>query len=261
MEAHTLIQQLTLSEVSMFGEDFRRFLQRGPHSRKQRLVLVLAQGASEAGQAGDDLREAFLHGMAAALYGVSRLAEAKELEAMIRPRLDSSHAAVDEFSDQTISPEEHNMKAIQEFTTQDVAEYFKADGLHHTLDEEHGVITANIRLGGLGSVQLHAVVIENTMILVYLLPNFVPECKRANMAEAISRANFGLGVGCFEMDFESGALGYRIAVPTDDGTVSLSQYRHCMGAGLATVGRFMPVFHRIMFGDAPATEVMQARKS
>jgi hypothetical protein len=63
------------------------------------------------------------------------------------------------------------------------------------------------------------------------------------------------------MDFEDGELSFRIALPTADGTVSMSQYRYCMAASVLIIGRFMPAFLRIIFGGADPSEVNQPRDS
>ncbi|MDM8008457.1 MAG: hypothetical protein QUV05_20150 [Phycisphaerae bacterium] len=264
MSMGTLMQGLTASHVATFAEDFGRFLQRGPHTRKHSLVLALARTAEGAAQSGDGVQGAFLHGVAAALYGVSRLAEAQELEDIVRPRLERPDSAAEHSSHQIVLQKEQTMAdTMQAFSVQDLVEHVKADGFSYTLNEEHAVVTATLPTTEAGTLQFFGHVDEDrsVMILTYRLPMPIPANKQAVMMEAIVDANFRLLLGCFDLHRESGTMLFQIAIPTDDVLVSLSQYRHCMIAALATIGHYWPKFMRILFGGTDSNDVTQSSES
>ena len=89
----------------------------------------------------------------------------------------------------------------------------------------------------------------------------IPEHKRKVMAEVLSRVNYGMVLGCFEMDLSNGDLNFRLAIPTDGAGVSLSQFRYCMVVSVLTIKQLLTAFYRIVFCDADPDEVLPYRDS
>ncbi len=264
MDMRSLIGTLTPNQVQAFGTDFNRFLKCRPHPAKHDSLLNIIRRGEAAGRAGNELLRAFFHGAASALYGLSRLAEAKELEETLRPRLEAADAAAGCGANMTTSEKEDEMAdTTREFSLQDLAAYLKADGIDYVLNEEHQCVTANLAFKESGSVQFFGRIDEDKrlMVLLYRFPVPAPANKRAIMTDAIARANFGLALGCFDMHRDSGTVLFRVGIPTDASLVSFSQYQHCMGVSLAAIGHFLPVFMRVLFGDADLNEMMPSPDS
>ncbi len=78
------------------------------------------------------------------------------------------------------------------------------------------------------------------------------------MAEAVTRANYGLAIGGFEMDMRDGELNYKVCIPIDEAMLSHSQYRHCMAASLLTIKRYMPAYFQIIFNGVSAEDAIEA---
>lgn len=58
---------------------------------------------------------------------------------------------------------------------------------------------------------------ENNQVLIYTtLPTTVPENHRVRVAEFLTRANYGLIIGNFELDFEDGEVRYKATYIYDD---------------------------------------------
>ncbi len=58
---------------------------------------------------------------------------------------------------------------------------------------------------------------EQQQVLIYVIfPTSIPENQRVRVAEFITRANYGLIIGNFEMDFSDGELRYKSSYFYDD---------------------------------------------
>ena len=88
----------------------------------------------------------------------------------------------------------------------------------------------------------------NLGVLIYL-PMIVPEARRLEMAEAITRANYDLLNGCFELDFSDGELRYRASMPLADGTVTEEQFRELLFYAIAMADQYARAFNRLLYGD------------
>ncbi len=93
-------------------------------------------------------------------------------------------------------------------------------------------------------------VIDETMLQVFTYPaNKVPEDHRQLIAEAITRANYGLKLGNFEMDFEDGELRYQTALPLGETFPDDEIIDHVLYVGGAMVDRYLPAFLSIIYGN------------
>lgn len=88
----------------------------------------------------------------------------------------------------------------------------------------------------------------NLGVLVHL-PMLVPEARRVELAEAITRANYDLLNGCFEMDFSDGELRYRASMPIVDGFVTEKQFRELLYYAITMADRYARAFNRLLYGD------------
>ena len=275
MDAGELIQSVRLTHLADFVSDFNHLMKEGRRSpgaavagdspllgEQYRPVLAALHRAEAAARSGNEKEEAFFLGVAATLYGLIRLAQAKGLEETLRPRLERSGSMSGRSSGQsTLNKEKAMSETMQRFGLEDLAELLKEDGISFTTHEEDGVIAGPVGCKGLGPVPFLALVNDRLMTFVYPLQTVVPPSKRIAMAEAIVRANHKLALGSFEMDFDDGMLRYRFVIPTDAAAISLSQYRHAMAVSLLSIRHFLPVFHRIIFGDARPDEVTSSCES
>jgi hypothetical protein len=100
-------------------------------------------------------------------------------------------------------------------------------------------------------------------IIVYsICPLRVPEAKRAQMAEFLTRANYGLVIGNFEMDFEDGEVRYKTSLDLEDvedaAEVTQVLLRHVIYANVSSMDRYLPGMLTVLAGSAtPAEAVAQ----
>lgn len=81
------------------------------------------------------------------------------------------------------------------------------------------------------------------------LDTFVPEEKRLEVAEFITRANYGLIIGNFELDFDDGELRYKTSLDMEGGTLTLGMVRQIVYANVQTMDRYYPGLMKLLFGD------------
>ena len=107
------------------------------------------------------------------------------------------------------------------FDLKQIAKYYKEDmQLNFALEEENNRIRFSMDTEAMKEVRFMAYK-ENphTMLFLTYLPMKVEEDKRAAVAEYLTRANYGLHVGNFEMDMTDGEVRYKTTGVADENTM------------------------------------------
>ncbi len=89
-------------------------------------------------------------------------------------------------------------------------------------------------------------------------PNRVPDDFRHKIVEFITRANYGLKNGNFEMDFSDGEVRYKTFIDIEGGTLAQKMIENLLFANIATVDRYYPGIAKVLYGDvSPETAIEQ----
>lgn len=83
-----------------------------------------------------------------------------------------------------------------------------------------------------------------------------PEPRLAALAEAIARANWGFGMGSFDLDFDSGTLRFRTAIDVEGGALVPKMLDNMIGTSLYAMERFHEAFMRAAWGGASGREAV-----
>lgn len=141
-----------------------------------------------------------------------------------------------------------------------VLAYLRADQYHCRVNVKERTILVGFR-GNHGLYHLRLAVHEEPLALgVYLmLPIVVPENRRLAVAETITRCNFGLRFGCFELHMSGGTLGFRNHFPVADGTLTQEQFRVLISSTCGVVDDYFRALLRLLYGDdlSPAEVVAE----
>ena len=86
------------------------------------------------------------------------------------------------------------------------------------------------------------------MLIVRIAP-VVPEERRTQMAEALARANYGLKVGCFQMDMGTGTLSFVAIMPLADGTITAEQFDAVLEGAMCYTDAYFRAFARLLYAD------------
>lgn len=80
-------------------------------------------------------------------------------------------------------------------------------------------------------------------------PVNVPPEKRADVAELITRANYGMRVGNFEMDYEDGEVRFKTSVDVENVEMSQALVSNHVYANVWTMDRYMPGLFAVIYGN------------
>lgn len=145
------------------------------------------------------------------------------------------------------------------FELKQIAKYYKEDmGLNFALEEENNRIRFSMDTDAMEEVRFMAYQ-ENPQTVLFLtyLPMKVSEEKRAEVAEYLTRANYGLHVGNFEMDMEDGEVRYKATGVTDEATApNLDVIRRLTYVGFSMFDRYIPSLLSIVYGEKTALEAI-----
>jgi hypothetical protein len=132
-----------------------------------------------------------------------------------------------------------------------ISQWLDEGGITYTIRDDEPVIDAFCA----GESCRHHVVIHTrdhpTTLLdvVVLAPEIVSEEQRTQMAEAITRANHRLPLGCFELDMSDGGMSFRANIPVADAVLTREQFLHLLLGALCITDTYHRAFNRLLYGD------------
>lgn len=122
--------------------------------------------------------------------------------------------------------------------------------IHFQARGERETIFAAFR-GRSGSYRIYANVGEDDDVfqVLGLVPNAVPEGSRPAIAETIARANYGLQVGKFELDFSDGEIRFHAYDILCGGMLDDDTIHRLLGTTLAMLDRYVPAILSVIYGN------------
>lgn len=80
----------------------------------------------------------------------------------------------------------------------------------------------------------------NQFVFLSTLEEKIPGAKRKDFAEFITRANFGLNIGNFELDFEDGEIRYKTSIDVSYDHLSNGLIEPIVEANLSVMDDYLP---------------------
>ncbi len=100
--------------------------------------------------------------------------------------------------------------------------------------------------------------LELKQFLFYVLaPMKAPEEKRMAIAEFITRANYGLRIGNFEMDFEDGEVRYKSSLDFEGVELQPEIIRNAIYPAVQTMDLYLPGIMGVLYSDKTPTELIE----
>lgn len=97
------------------------------------------------------------------------------------------------------------------------------------------------------------------MLFFSVLETNVPENRRALVSEFLTRANYGLALGNFEMDFGDGEVRYKTSIDVAGGQLTTGMVATMVRVNLAMMDLYLPGIMSVIYGDtSPADAVARA---
>jgi hypothetical protein len=146
--------------------------------------------------------------------------------------------------------------------TEKMTEVFKARDWNFELEEESQMITTGCR-GDNGQWRVRAgAVTDFAFAILSRFPVDCPEPKRSACAELLTRINFAMALGCFEMDFEDGQLFFKTSIPYGEEPPKQEHLDNLLSLNMSTMDRFLPAIMQVIYaGVAPAKALADLKKS
>lgn len=110
-----------------------------------------------------------------------------------------------------------------------------------------------------GDLRCYAIVrVDLEEFLFYAVaPIKVPEDVRTAVAEYLTRANYGLRIGNFEMDYSDGEVRYKSSLDFEGQALTFDLIRNAIYPSVHTMDRYLPGLLRVSFGGSTPHEAIE----
>ncbi|BCW93406.1 MAG: YbjN domain-containing protein [Thermoanaerobaculum sp.] len=138
-----------------------------------------------------------------------------------------------------------------------LVEFFKRDNWEFRVIPHYQAIEMGVA-GENSTYRLVALADEERSIVRFLvfLEGKIPEPRRRDIMEFLTRANYGLLLGNFEMDLSDGEVRFRCSTSTEGSELSYEQYRNMLYISVGIMDRYYPGLQRVVQGSAdPAAAI------
>lgn len=97
---------------------------------------------------------------------------------------------------------------------------------------------------------------QQQFVFYSIYPVRAPEKKLAQVAEFITRANYGMIIGNFELDYSDGEIRYKTSVDIEDIELTPPLVHHIIYANVLTMDKYFPGLMRVLYaGIDPVTAI------
>ena len=97
---------------------------------------------------------------------------------------------------------------------------------------------------------------QGQLVFYSICPLSTPADQRLAMAELLTRANFGLIMGNFEMDFADGEIRFKTSIDVEDDRLSVALVRSLVYANVLTMDKYLPSIARLLHGNISPAEAI-----
>jgi hypothetical protein len=153
--------------------------------------------------------------------------------------------------------EENSENGMRAFEA--VGKFMEEDGWHPQPLDENFVYRAYF-VGHNGEVTCFAQVRPDLeqFIFYVVMPVRAPANMRVAVAEYLTRANYGLRIGNFEMDFDDGEVRYKSSLDFEGVELTSGLIRNAIYPAVQTMDRYLPGLLSVIFGGKSAEEAIYA---
>lgn len=143
-----------------------------------------------------------------------------------------------------------------------LVEFLEKDGWTYKRLGHHEAIEMGVA-GENGNYRLVATVDGDRSILRFLcfVEGKVPETRRRDVMEYLTRANYGLLLGNFELDLGDGELRFKNSADLEGAELSYTAYQNLLYLSVAMIDRYYPGLQRVITGSAdPAAAIAEVEQ-
>jgi hypothetical protein len=97
---------------------------------------------------------------------------------------------------------------------------------------------------------------KQQFIFYSICPTNAPEAKKLAMAEFLTRANYGLIMGNFEMDFSDGEIRYKTSLDVENDRLSPALVKNVVYANVSLMDTYLPGIMKLIYSDAAPVDLI-----
>lgn len=158
--------------------------------------------------------------------------------------------------EQSHDPQSSNPNGLAAFET--LGEFLRQDGWHPQRVEGRTVYRTFFS-GQNGEYRCFAqVIVHLEQFLFYAVAAVhVPGELYPAVAEFITRANFGLRIGNFELDYQDGEVRYKTSLDFEDEKLTPALIRNAIYPAVTTMDRYFPGLMKVVYGGRTPYEAIE----
>ncbi len=97
---------------------------------------------------------------------------------------------------------------------------------------------------------------QQQFIFYSICPLQIPEAKRITIAEFITRANYGLLIGNFELDFSDGEVRYKTSIDIEGNGLNFDLIQNLVYANVSIMDEYLPGIIAVIENDMSALDAI-----
>src|SRR5512138_3185319 len=162
----------------------------------------------------------------------------------------------DEYQDPREGPRHENQNGMQAFEM--LSNYLDNDEWFPRRIEGKYAYSMSYS-GKNGDLRCYAIVrVDLEEFLFYAVaPVKVPDEVRMAVAEYLTRANYGMRIGNFELDYSDGEVRYKTSLDFEGETLSHSLIRHSIYPAVLTMDAYVPGLMSVVYGGRTPFEAIE----
>lgn len=141
----------------------------------------------------------------------------------------------------------------------ELIDFFEEEKWKYEILEGETIVRFHYK-GTAGRLLCYGEVDENKQWVLFYsyLPVNVPMDKLGVAAEFVCRANQGMRIGNFELDFEDGEVRYKTSIDVEGGELAPKMIDNLLRANLSTMNRYFPGLMKLIFANMSAKEAIES---
>ena len=140
-----------------------------------------------------------------------------------------------------------------------IREYCDSQNWNYSLDEEKGYLTMRMSFKAVDACTIHVQTRDEDGFTVYtVFPVKAPEEKRGAVAAFLTRANYGLILGSFELDFDDGEIRFKVTAICGEQVLSPAVMERNFDMGFCMFDRYGEGLLKVLYGDADPIKMVDA---
>ncbi len=173
---------------------------------------------------------------------------------------------INNFFQQRLTRKPFNFKSNSVFDKQSlrdtVIEFLHRENWEYTITKDPAILRM-ICQGDNGQWRCYAQIKEKQKQFIFysVCSEQASSEKLLAIAEYISRVNYGVAMGNFELDFTDGEIRYKTSIKSHDNRLSISSVKHLVYTNVAMMDRYFPGILAIIEQDIEPSQAIKAIES